>query len=194
MKSEKKTPSSTAKEIPPLKERYMNFVVPEMMRIFNYKNVMEVPRIEKVVVNMGVGEAVQDPKEIDSAKRDLALITGQMPMVCKAKRSVSAFKLRKGMLIGCKVTLRGDRMWHFLQKLFAIVLPRVRDFKGLTQKMDGQGNLSFGLDEQSIFPEIDLDKLDKVRGMNITIVTTTKNDVEGRTLLRLLGCPFREEG
>lgn len=194
MKSDKEARSSLTKEIPPLKERYMKWVVPEMMRIFNYKSIMEVPRIEKIVVNMGVGEAVQDPKEIESAKRDLALITGQMPMVCKARKSVSAFKLRKGMLVGCKVTLRGNRMWHFLQKLFAIVLPRVRDFKGLTQKMDGQGNLNFGLDEQSIFPEIDLDKLDRIRGMNITIVTTTRSDVEGRTLLRLLGCPFREEG
>ncbi|MBC7326675.1 50S ribosomal protein L5 [bacterium] len=181
------------KELPSLKERYLNFVVPEMMRLFNYKNIMEVPRIQKVVVNMGVGEAVQDAKEIDSAKRDLALITGQMPMVCKARKSISAFKLRKGMPIGCKVTLRGDRMWHFLQKLFAIVLPRVRDFKGLTQKMDGQGNLSFGLEEQTIFPEVEIDKVDKVRGMNITIVTNAKSDVEARTMLRLLGCPFREE-
>lgn len=194
MKSEKKTSSLPAKETPPLKERYINLVVPEMMRIFNYKNIMEVPRIQKVVVNMGVGEAVQDPKEIEAAKRDLAIITGQMPMVCRARKSVSAFKLRKGMPVGCKVTLRGDRMWHFLQKLFAIVLPRVRDFKGLSQKMDGGGNITLGMEEQSIFPEIDLDKLDKIRGMNITIVTTARSDIEGRTMLRLLGCPFREEG
>ncbi len=182
------------KQVPPLKEKYMKWVIPEMRRLFNYKNIMEVPRIQKVVVNMGVGEATQDPKEIESAKKDLALITGQMPVVCKARKSVSAFKLRKGMPIGCKVTLRGDRMWHFLQKLFAIVLPRVRDFKGLHQKMDGKGNLSFGLEEQSIFPEIDLDKLEKVRGMNISIVTTARSDIEGKTMLRLLGCPFREEG
>jgi len=194
MKSEKQTSSLPAKETPPLKERYINLVVPEMMRIFNYKNIMEVPRIQKVVVNMGVGEAVQDPKEIEAAKRDLAIITGQMPMVCRARKSVSAFKLRKGMPVGCKVTLRGDRMWHFLQKLFAIVLPRVRDFKGLSQKMDGGGNITLGMEEQSIFPEIDLDKLDKIRGMNITIVTTARSDIEGRTMLRLLGCPFREEG
>lgn len=194
MKSEKRVSPLPEAEIPPLKEKYLKWVVPEMMRIFGYKNVMQVPRIQKVVVNMGVGEAVQDPKEIDSAKRDLALITGQAPMICKARKSISAFKLRKGMPIGCKVTLRGDRMWHFLQKLFAIVLPRVRDFKGLTQKMDGGGNFSFGLDEHTIFPEIDLDKVDKVRGMNITIVTTARSDVEGRTMLSLLGCPFREEG
>jgi len=181
-------------EMPPIKEKYIKEVVPEMMRIFGYKNIMEVPRIEKVVVNMGVGEAVQDPKEIETAKKELALITGQMPMVCKARKSISSFKLRKGMPIGCKVTLRGDRMWHFLQKLFAIVLPRVRDFKGLPQKMDGHGNFSLGLDEQTIFPEINLDQVEKVRGMNITIVTTAKSDIEGRTLLKLLGCPFREEG
>jgi len=181
-------------EMPPMKGKYLKEVVPEMMRIFGYKNIMEVPRIEKVVVNMGVGEAVQDPKEIDAAKKELALITGQAPMVCKARKSISSFKLRKGMPIGCKVTLRGDRMWHFLQKLFAIVLPRVRDFKGLSQKMDGHGNFSLGLDEQTIFPEINLDQVEKVRGMNITIVTTAKSDIEGRTLLKLLGCPFREEG
>jgi large subunit ribosomal protein L5 len=176
-----------------MKEKYIKEAVPELMRIFRYKNIMEVPRIEKVVVNMGVGKAAQDPKEIESAKRELSLITGQMPMVCKARKSISSFKLRKGMQIGCKSTLRGDRMWHFLQKLFAIVLPKVRDFKGLSQKMDGHGNFSLGLDEQTIFPEIDLDKVEKIRGMNITIVTTAKSDIEGRTLLRLLGCPFREE-
>jgi len=176
-----------------LKEKYLKEVVPEMMRRFGYTNPLEVPRIEKVVVNMGVGDAIQNPKLLDAAVADLAAITGQKPLVTRAKKSIAAFKVRTGMAIGCKVTLRGDRMYDFLTKLFHVALPRVRDFRGVSVKgFDGRGNYSLGLKEQLIFPEIDYDKVEKIRGMDITVVTTAKTDEEGRELLRLMGMPFRE--
>ncbi|HHW39838.1 MAG TPA: 50S ribosomal protein L5 [Syntrophomonadaceae bacterium] len=176
-----------------LKERYRQEIVPQMMKKFNYKNVMEVPRLEKIVINMGVGEAIQNPKALEAAVNDLTQITGQRPVVTKARKSIAAFKLRSGMKIGCKVTLRGDRMYDFLDKLVNVVLPRVRDFRGVSPRsFDGRGNYTLGLREQVIFPEIDYDKIDKVRGMDITIVTTAKNDEEARELLRYVGMPFRE--
>uniref|UniRef100_A0A7C1F2P7 Large ribosomal subunit protein uL5 n=1 Tax=Ammonifex degensii TaxID=42838 RepID=A0A7C1F2P7_9THEO len=174
-----------------LKEKYRNEVVPALMEKFGYKNIMEVPRLAKVTVNMGLGEAVQNPKAIDAAVEDLKAITGQKPLVTRAKKSIAAFKLRAGMQIGAKVTLRGERMYHFVDKLFNVVLPRVRDFRGVSPKaFDGRGNFTLGLREQIIFPEIDYDKVDRVRGMNITFVTTAKTDEEARELLRLLGMPF----
>ncbi len=181
------------KYVPRLKQKYKEEVVPALMKKFGYKNVMEVPRIEKIVVNMGVGEAVQNIKALENAMEDLALITGQKPSVRRAKRSEAGFKLRKGMPIGAKVTLRRDRMWEFLDRLISIALPRVRDFKGLSPKsFDGRGNYNFGLEEQTVFPEIDYDKVDKIRGMNITIVTTAETDEEAKALLELLGFPFRK--
>jgi len=163
-----------------------------MMERFGYVNVMQVPRLEKVVVNMGVGEAIQNSKIIDNAVNDMTIITGQRPVVTKAKKSIAAFKLRQGMTIGCKVTLRGDRMYEFVDRLFSIALPRVRDFRGISPKsFDGRGNYSMGVKEQLIFPEIDYDKIDKVRGMDIIIVTTAKTDEEARELLRLMGMPFK---
>jgi large subunit ribosomal protein L5 len=174
-----------------LKEKYRKEVVPALMEKFGYKNVMEVPRLAKVTVNMGLGEAIQNPKAIDAAVEDLKVITGQKPVVTRAKKSIAAFKLRAGMQIGAKVTLRGERMYDFVDKLFNIVLPRVRDFRGVPPKaFDGRGNFTLGLREQIIFPEIDYDKVDRVRGMNITFVTTAKTDEEARELLRLLGMPF----
>ena len=174
-----------------LKEKYKKEVVPALMEKFGYKNVMEVPRLAKVTVNMGLGEAIQNPKAIDAAVEDLKAITGQKPVVTRAKKSIAAFKLRAGMQIGAKVTLRGERMYDFVDKLFNIVLPRVRDFRGVPPKaFDGRGNFTLGLREQIIFPEIDYDKVDRVRGMNITFVTTAKTDEEARELLRLLGMPF----
>lgn len=174
-----------------LKEKYQKEVVPALMEKFGYKNVMEVPRLAKVTVNMGLGEAIQNPKAIDAAVEDLKAITGQKPVVTRAKKSIAAFKLRAGMQIGAKVTLRGERMYDFVDKLFNIVLPRVRDFRGVPPKaFDGRGNFTLGLREQIIFPEIDYDKVDRVRGMNITFVTTAKTDEEARELLRLLGMPF----
>ena len=176
-----------------LKEKYEKEVVPALMQRFGYKSIMEVPRIEKVVINMGVGDAIQNPKLLDSAVKELALITGQRPMVTRAKKSISAFKVRAGMPIGCKVTLRKQRMWDFLTRLIYLALPRVRDFRGLSpDSFDGRGNYSLGLREQLIFPEIDYDDIEKVRGMDVTIVTTAKTDEEARELLRLLGMPFRE--
>jgi large subunit ribosomal protein L5 len=176
-----------------LKERYRTEVVPQMMKKFNYKNVMQVPKLEKIVINMGLGEAIQNPKVLESAVADLALITGQRPVITKARKSIAAFKLRKGMKIGCKVTLRGDRMYDFFEKLVNVVLPRVRDFRGVSPRsFDGRGNYSLGLREQVVFPEIDYDKIDKIRGMDITVVTTAKTDEEARALLSLLGMPFRE--
>jgi len=176
-----------------LKERYRQEIVPQMMKKFNYKNVMEVPKLEKIVINMGVGEAIQNPKALEAAVNDLTQITGQRPIVTKARKSIAAFKLRSGMKIGCKVTLRGNRMYDFLDKLVNVVLPRVRDFRGVSPRsFDGRGNYTLGLREQVIFPEIDYDKVDKVRGMDITIVTTAKNDEEARELLRYVGMPFRE--
>lgn len=173
--------------------RYKEQVIPALISEFNYKNVMQVPRITKVVVNIGVGEAIDNPKSLDGAVADLRLITGQQPVVTKAKKSIAAFKLREGRAIGAKVTLRGDRMWSLLDRLIGIALPRIRDFRGVSaDTFDGRGNYTIGLREQLVFPEIQYDKIDKVRGMEITIVTTARNDEEGRRLLRLLGMPFRE--
>ncbi|NLG68270.1 MAG: 50S ribosomal protein L5 [Firmicutes bacterium] len=175
-----------------LKERYRREVVPAMMARFGYRNVMEVPRLAKVVINMGVGEAVQDPKQLDAAVADLTAISGQKPVVTRARRSIAAFKLRKGMPIGAKVTLRGDRMYHFLDKLINVALPRIRDFRGVSpDSFDGRGNYSLGIREQLIFPEIRYDKVDRVRGMDVTIATTAGTDEEAAELLRLLGMPFR---
>lgn len=176
-----------------LKERYRQEIVPQMIKKYNYKNVMQVPALEKVVVNMGVGEAIQNPKALEAAVNDLATITGQRPVVTKARKSIAAFKLREGMKIGCKVTLRGNRMYDFVDKLVNVVLPRVRDFRGVSPRsFDGRGNYTLGLKEQVIFPEIDYDKIDKTRGMDIVLVTTAKTDEEARDLLRLAGMPFRE--
>lgn len=174
-----------------LQEKYLSEAVKAMMDKFNYKNVMEIPKIEKVVINMGIGEAVANSKALDSAVADLTLIAGQRPVITKAKKSIAAFKLRQGMPIGTKVTLRGDRMYYFLDKLMNIALPRVRDFRGVNPTaFDGRGNYALGMKEQLIFPEIEYDKIDKVRGMDIIIVTTAKTDEEARELLRLLGMPF----
>lgn len=176
-----------------LKERYRSEVAPQLMKRFNYTSIMEAPKLEKIVVNMGVGEAIQNPKAMDAAVNDLAQITGQRPVITTAGKSIAAFKLREGMKIGCKVTLRGNRMYDFFGKLVNIVLPRVRDFRGISPKaFDGRGNYTLGLREQVIFPEIDYDEIDKVRGMNITVVTTAKTDEEARELLKLMGMPFRE--
>jgi len=174
-----------------LKEKYQNEVAPAMMKKFGYKNVMEIPKVEKVIVNMGVGEAVGNPKALDSAVNDLMMIVGQRPVITRAKKSIAAFKIRQGMAIGTKVTLRGERMFQFLDKLFNVALPRVRDFRGVSPKsFDGRGNYTLGIKEQLIFPEIDYDKVDKIRGMDIIVVTTAKTDEEARELLRLMGMPF----
>jgi len=176
-----------------MKERYRSEVVPALMKEFEYGNVMQVPRLEKVVVNMGVGTAVQDPKTLDGAVRDLTAITGQKPVITRAKRSIAAFKIREGMRIGCKVTLRGERMYSFLDKLFNVTLPRVRDFQGISpNSFDGRGNFAMGMREQLTFPEIEYDKVDRTRGMDIIITTTARTDEEARALLRHLGLPFRE--
>ncbi len=175
-----------------LKELYTEEVVPAMANEFGYKNIFEVPKIEKVVINMGVGEATQNPDALEAAVADLTRIAGQKPVITRAKRSISAFKVREGMNVGCKVTLRGKRMYDFLEKLFNVVLPRVRDFRGMSPDgFDGRGNYSMGLKEQLIFPEIDYDQVTKIRGMNITITTTAKTDEEGRYLLRAMGMPFK---
>lgn len=174
-----------------LKDKYLNEVVPALMQRFNYKNIMEVPRIEKVVINMGINDARENAKAIESATGDLVMITGQRPVVTKARKSIAAFKLREGMPIGAKVTLRSRKMYDFLDKLFNINLPRVRDFKGVSaDAFDGRGNYTLGIREQLIFPEIDYDKIDRVRGMDITIITTAKTDEEARELLKRLGMPF----
>jgi large subunit ribosomal protein L5 len=181
------------KTLPRLKERYRNEVVAKLREQYNYANPMQVPSLVKIVVNMGVGEAARDAKLIDGAVRDLTVITGQKPLVRRATKSIAQFKLREGMPIGAKVTLRGDRMWEFLDRLLSIALPRIRDFRGLdARKLDGHGNYTFGLTEQSVFQEIDQDRIDRVRGMDITLVTTATTDDEGRTLLKLLGFPFKE--
>ncbi|RME86147.1 MAG: 50S ribosomal protein L5 [Zetaproteobacteria bacterium] len=173
-------------------ERYKNEIRPEMMKRFGYKNIMQVPRIEKIVVNMGVGEGAHNPKALEAAMQDLALITGQKPMVTRARKSIAGFKLRQGMTIGCKVTLRRARMYEFLDRLINLALPRIRDFKGVNPRsFDGHGNYTLGVREQIIFPEIDYDKIDKIRGMDITICTTAETDEEARELLRLFGMPFR---
>lgn len=171
---------------------YEKEVIPAMMNKFKYKNVMQIPKIEKIVVNVGIGEAIQNIKVLETASADIKAITGQRPVITKAKKSIASFKLRAGMPIGCMVTLRRERMYEFFHKLVHIVLPRVRDFKGVSSKsFDGRGNYTLGLKEQIIFPEIDYDKIDKARGMNITITTTAMSDEEGMELLRLMGMPFR---
>lgn len=174
-----------------LQEKYAKEVAPELTKKFGYKNVMQLPKLEKVIINMGVGEAVGNPKALDAAVSDLALIAGQKPIVTRAKKSIATWKIRQGMAIGAKVTLRGTRMYQFLDKFINVALPRVRDFHGVSAKaFDGRGNYSVGLKEQLIFPEIDYDKIDKVRGMNVVIVTTAKTDEEAKALLSLLGMPF----
>jgi large subunit ribosomal protein L5 len=179
--------------MPRLKERYREQIAPALREQFTYANPMQIPRLVKIVVNMGVGEAARDAKLMDGAVRDLTAITGQKPQVRRATRSIAQFKLREGMPIGAKVTLRGDRMWEFLDRLLSIALPRIRDFRGLdAKKLDGHGNYTFGLTEQSVFHEIDQDRIDRVRGMDITVVTTATTDDEGRALLKLLGFPFKE--
>ena len=180
-------------ETPRLKTRYREEIIPALRSEFEIQNVMQVPGLTKIVVNMGVGEAARDSKLIEGAIRDLTAITGQKPMVTKARKSIAQFKLREGMPIGAHVTLRGDRMWEFLDRLLSLALPRIRDFRGLSPKQfDGRGNYTFGLTEQVMFHEIDQDKIDRVRGMDITVVTTATNDDEGRALLKQLGFPFKE--
>lgn len=181
-----------AQTAPRLRERYNKEIVPALMKRFGYKNPMQVPRVQKVVVNMGLGEAVSNPKLIDGAVNDLTSITGQKPIVTRAKKSIATFKLREGMAIGAKVTLRRERMWEFLDRLISLSLPRVRDFRGVSPRgFDGAGNYTLGLKEQIVFPEIDFDKVDKIKGMNITVVTTAETNEEAKELLGQLGMPFR---
>jgi len=178
-----------------LKERYQNEIMPALMKSLRLDNTMQVPRIRKVIVNVGVGEALDNSKALDATVADITQITGQKPIVTKARKSIANFKLREGRQIGVKVTLRGDRMWAFLDRLMNIALPRVRDFRGISSNaFDGRGNYTLGLREQLVFPEIDYDKIDKLRGMEISIVTTARNDEEGRQLLQMLGMPFKKEG
>ena len=184
---------ATNRSVPRLKSRYRDEAVPALQADFSYANVMQVPRLTKIVVNMGVGEAARDSKLIDGAVRDLTAITGQRPAVNRARKSIAQFKLREGMPIGCHVTLRGDRMWEFLDRLLSLALPRIRDSRGLsTTQLDGRGNYTFGLTEQVMFHEVDPDKIDRSRGMDITVVTTATTDEEGRSLLPHLGFPFKE--
>ena len=186
--------TATQAPTPRLKTKYNDTIKAQLTEQFGYENVMLVPGLTKIVVNMGVGDAARDSKVIDGAIKDLAAITGQKPQVTKARKSIAQFKLREGMPIGAHVTLRGDRMWEFLDRLLSLALPRIRDFRGLSPKQfDGNGNYTFGLTEQVMFHEIDQDKIDRVRGMDITVVTTAKTDDEGRALLKLLGFPFKEE-
>jgi large subunit ribosomal protein L5 len=176
-----------------LKEKYQQEVVPGLQKEFNYVNPMQVPKVHKVVINIGMGEVIQNVKAMDAAVADLSSITGQRPVITRAKRSVAAFKLREGMQIGCMVTLRGERMYQFLDKLMNVALPRLRDFQGVSpEAFDGRGNYTLGLREQLVFPEIDYDKVDKVRGMEVSIVTTARTDEEGRRLLKLMGMPFKK--
>ena len=185
--------TAPTRTVPRLKQRYKEQIAPGLREQFSYDNVMQIPGLVKIVVNMGVGEAARDAKLMDGAVRDLTAITGQKPLVQKARKSIAQFKLREGMPIGAKVTLRGDRMWEFLDRLLSIALPRIRDFRGLSPaQFDGNGNYTFGLNEQSMFHEIDMDRVDRQRGMDITVVTTAKTDAEGRALLKLLGFPFKE--
>ncbi|CCH35144.1 50S ribosomal protein L5 [Actinosynnema sp. NPDC047251] len=185
--------TTVEKITPRLKTRYREEIAAELRKQFEYANVMQTPGVVKVVVNMGVGDAARDGKLIEGAVKDLSIITGQRPEVRKARKSIAQFKLREGMPIGARVTLRGDRMWEFLDRLLTIALPRIRDFRGLSPKQfDGNGNYTFGLNEQSMFHEIDPDAIDRPRGMDITVVTTATNDDEGRALLKLLGFPFKE--
>ena len=175
-----------------LREKYEREIIPQLMKRFGYKNIMQAPKLKRIVINMGLGEAIQNIKILDSAVEEISLITGQRPVITKARKSIAQFKLRKGMPIGCMVTLRRDRMYEFFNRLMNIALTRVRDFRGVSGKsFDGRGNYALGIREQLIFPEIDYDKVDKVKGMNIIIVTTAKTDEEGKELLRLLGMPFR---
>ena len=176
-----------------LRERYQNEVVLKLAEQFQYKSTMQIPKLQKIVINMGLGEAIQNIKILDSATEELAQLTGQKPVITRARQSIAAFKLRKGMPIGCMVTLRGDRMYEFFDKLVNVALPRVRDFRGISSKaLDGRGNYTLGIKEHIIFPEIDYDKIDKIKGMNITIVTTARTDDEARTLLTLMGMPFKQ--
>ena len=188
------TEQSTVERVPPrLKQRYQAEVAPALREEFGYDNVMQIPGLVKITVNMGVGEAARDAKLIDGAVKDLAIITGQKPAVARAKKSIAQFKLREGMPIGAHVTLRGDRMWEFLDRLLTLALPRIRDFRGLSDRQfDGRGNYTFGLTEQLMFHEINPDQVDRQRGMDVTVVTTATTDDEGRALLRRLGFPFRE--
>ncbi|HOC13034.1 MAG TPA: 50S ribosomal protein L5 [Propionicimonas sp.] len=184
--------ATATKVLPRLQEKYRSEIVPALNTEFGYENVMQIPGLVKIVVNMGVGEAARDSKVIDAAIRDLTAITGQKPTVTKARKSIAQFKLREGMPIGCHVTLRGDRMWEFADRLLSLALPRIRDFRGLSaRQFDGKGNYTFGLTEQVMFHEIDQDRIDKLRGMDITFVTTAKTDDEGRALLKALGFPFK---
>ena len=176
-----------------LKEQYVNEIAPALNSKFGYKSVMQIPKLDKIVINVGAGEAKDNAKVIDSISGDLAKITGQKPIVCRAKKSVANFKLREGMPIGVKVTLRGEKMWEFMDRLFNVALPRVRDFRGINpNSFDGRGNYSIGIKEQLIFPEIEYDKIDKVRGMDVCFVTTANTDEEGRELLKLMGAPFEK--
>ena len=187
------TTDSPQRGQPRLRQRYREEIVPALRSEFSYSNVMQVPGLHKIVVNMGVGDAAKDAKLMDGAVRDLTAITGQRPAIRRARKSIAQFKLREGMPIGAHVTLRGDRMWEFLDRLLALALPRIRDFRGLSPKQfDGRGNYTFGLTEQVMFHEIDQDKIDRTRGMDITVVTTAQTDDEGRALLRALGFPFKE--
>jgi large subunit ribosomal protein L5 len=177
-----------------MQEKYNNEVVPALRKAFDFKNIMQVPRIQKIVVNIGLGEAMDNPKALESAVSDLSTITGQKPVMTKARKSIANFKLREGRLIGTKVTLRGERMWSFLDRLMNTALPRVRDFRGVSANaFDGRGNYTLGLRDQLIFPEIEYDKIDKLRGMEVTIVTTAKNDNQARAMLQLLGMPFSKK-
>ena len=190
---ETQAPAQQAKELPRLKQRYRDEIKSALLEEFQYANVMQIPGLVKIVVNMGVGDAARDSKVIDGAIKDLTAITGQKPSVTKARKSIAQFKLREGQAIGCHVTLRGDRMWEFADRLLTLALPRIRDFRGLNaHQFDGQGNYTFGLTEQVMFHEIDQDKIDRVRGMDITFVTTATNDDEGRALLKHLGFPFND--
>ena len=176
-----------------LKDRYVNEIAPALQQKFSYTNVMQIPKVDKIVINMGVGEAVQNSKAIDSAVADMMKISGQKPVVTKAKKSIAAFKLREGMPIGCKVTLRGQRMYEFMDRLLNVALPRVRDFRGISAKaFDGRGNYTLGIKEQLIFPEMEYDKIDKLRGMDVVFVTTARTDEEARELLRGFGMPYRD--
>jgi len=177
---------------PRLKEKYANDIIPAMMKEFSYRNIMEVPKIQKIVLNVGLGEAIQNIKLLEAAQKELATITGQKAVVCKAKKSIATFKLRKGMPIGCKVTLRGHTMYEFLDRLISIALPRIRDFRGISGKsFDGRGNYALGLREQYIFPEIDYDKVEMVHGLDVIVCTSAKTDKESKSLLRHFGIPFR---
>ena len=187
------TDTKTAPPVPRLKERYANEIRSALQTELGLANVMEVPRLEKIVIDMGVGVALQQSSLLDGAVRDLEIIAGQKPVVTRAKKSIANFKLREGNAVGAKVTLRGDRMWEFLDRLISLAIPRIRDFRGLPTKFDGHGNYTFGVTEQLIFPEIDYDRIDATRGMHITIVTTARTDAEGKALLDAFGFPFRRE-